>query len=495
MRIFIITSLIFINFSVLAQTKESIELCLALQENSFSNNIEAEKALDKILNTIGAKRNFIISPCNEIENAVAISYRGLRYILYDKAFLNKLNSYSNNWFGMTVLAHEVGHHINGHSIDVLLALGKVVEPKSLKKRRKQELEADEFAAFVLAKLGAPLEEIKKNISLISTDGDDSYSTHPSRQKRLSAIVSGYNKALGNGNSNNIDYKTSLNNKTNDSEIFNINYELLSIDLDKANSYVNSATNNNELGNYSKAAKQLELAYIYSGELDYLYYSASAFVNAVLYREALKPYLFLYNNNYDVESRRAEIVKNITLIYVDLGFNDLAMDFMKLARKLSPKDIGLILTEADLYIKLGDEARFASLMKEAIAQDPNNAILYYNLGVVNDNKGNQRASIAYYKKAIILDPTYEASYLNLASVILKGEAGIVNEMNALGNSAAEDRKYDALKQKRKSLFLEAVPYLEQLVKINPNNADALITLENIYSAIEDVQNYRRIRRMR
>jgi hypothetical protein len=187
---------------------------------------------------------------------------------------------------MTVLAHEVGHHINGHSIDVLLALGKAVEPKSLKKRRKQELEADEFAAFVLAKLGAPLEEIKKNISLISTDGDDSYSTHPSRQKRLSAIVSGYKKALGNGNSNNIDYKASLNNKSNDSEIFNINYELLSIDLDKANSYVDSGVNNNQLGNYSQSGKQFELAYIYSGELDYLYFSASSYINAGLYREAL-----------------------------------------------------------------------------------------------------------------------------------------------------------------------------------------------------------------
>lgn len=495
MRIFIITSLIFINFSVLAQTKESIELCLALQENSFSNNIEAEKALDKILNTIGAKRNFIISPCSEIENAVAISYRGLRYILYDKAFLNKLNSYSNNWFGMTVLAHEVGHHINGHSIDVLLALGKAVEPKSLKKRRKQELEADEFAAFVLAKLGAPLEEIKKNISLISTDGDDSYSTHPSRQKRLSAIVSGYKKALGNGNSNNIDYKASLNNKSNDSEIFNINYELLSIDLDKANSYVDSGVNNNQLGNYSQSGKQFELAYIYSGELDYLYFSASSYINAGLYREALKAYLYLFNNNYDVKLRRAEIVKNISLIYINLGFNDLAMDFLKFARKLSPKDVGLILTEADLYLKLGDEARFGALMREAIVLDPNNAMLYYNLGVVNGNAGKRDEAIAYYKMAIELDPTYEASYLNISYVILEGESSIVKQMNNLGTSAAENRKYDQLKAKREGLFLEAVLYLEQLVKINPNNADVLTTLENIYRTIGDVQNYKRINRMR
>ena len=37
----------------------------------------------------------------------------------------------------------------------------------VEKRRKQELEADEFAGFVLAKLGAPLNQIKSNIASIS----------------------------------------------------------------------------------------------------------------------------------------------------------------------------------------------------------------------------------------------------------------------------------------------------------------------------------------
>ena len=68
------------------------------------------------------------------------------------------------------------------------------------------------------------------------------------------------------------------------------------------------------------------------------------------------------------------------------------------------------------------------------------------------------------------------------------------MNALGNSAAENRKYDALKQKRKSLFLEAVPYLETLVSINPNNADAIITLKNIFGTIGDTANFKKYRDM-
>jgi tetratricopeptide (TPR) repeat protein len=155
---------------------------------------------------------------------------------------------------------------------------------------------------------------------------------------------------------------------------------------------------------------------------------------------------------------------------------------------------LILTEADLYNKIGDEVRFASLMQEAIAQDPNNAVLYYNLGVVNSNKGNRETSISYYKKAIELDPNYEATYLNLASVILEGEAEIVEQMNALGNSASENRKYDVLKQMREGLFLEAVPYLETLVSINPKNADALTTLKNIFGTIGDTANFKKYRDM-
>ena len=94
----------------------------------------------------------------------------------------------------------------------------------------------------------------------------------------------------------------------------------------------------------------------------------------------------------------------------------------------------------------------------------------------------------------MDPTYEPTDLNLASMILDGEADIVDQMNALGNSAAENRKYDALKQKRESIFLEAVPFLETLVDINPKNKDALTTLKNIFGTIGDTVNFKKYRDM-
>ena len=174
---------------------DALKLCTAIQTNNFTTDIEAEKALDRILSVIGGASNrFVLKSCNNINNAVATSFKGIRYILYDKDFMNSLDS-GDNWTNLFILAHEVGHHINGHSLDLLLYVAEVVEAETLVNKRQQELEADEFAGFVLGKLGATLKQASLGISMISSEKDDTYSTHPSKSKRLAAINLGFNNAL------------------------------------------------------------------------------------------------------------------------------------------------------------------------------------------------------------------------------------------------------------------------------------------------------------
>jgi Zn-dependent peptidase ImmA (M78 family) len=170
--------------------EDAAKICTAIQSNSFSSDKSADNALERILGVIGASKNFILQPCNNINNAIAISVNGVRYILYDKEFMNSLNGVSN-WGNLFILAHEVGHHINGHSVDAFL---KSAGKRTLKQRRKQELEADEFAGFILAKLDGSLEDANQIIIKISKNSDDSYSTHPNRNKRLEAVRKGYNSA-------------------------------------------------------------------------------------------------------------------------------------------------------------------------------------------------------------------------------------------------------------------------------------------------------------
>jgi len=62
--------------------------------------------------------------------------------------------------------------------------------------------------------------------------------------------------------------------------------------------------------------------------------------------------------------------------------------------------------------------------------------------------------------------------------LSGEQVIVEEMNRLGTSKADNARYDFLSGKRNSIYLECVPILEKLVSIN-GNKEAIMTLKNIF----------------
>tara|TARA_B110000037_G_scaffold215547_1_gene273103 strand:- start:497 stop:1462 length:966 start_codon:yes stop_codon:yes gene_type:complete len=137
---------------------------------------------------------------------------------------------------MFILAHEVGHHINGHSLDIVLYASDIIDPKSLEERRKQELEADEFAGFVMAKLGATLKQtslVMRDIPSISNEND---STHPSKEKRISSVRVGFKK----GGSN-----TTLKKKNNISEKESIVYKGPA-KLQNAKDYLNRGIYNQEM---------------------------------------------------------------------------------------------------------------------------------------------------------------------------------------------------------------------------------------------------------
>ena len=191
------------------------------------------------------------------------------------------------------------------------------------------------------------------------------------------------------------------------------------------------------------------------------------------------------------SRFPEIVKNIALIYAQLGDKEKGMAAIQEARKADPEDINLILTEANIYIELGEKAKFQQLMNEAIAQDPNNANLYYNLAVVTSDLGDKNAAREYYEKAIAINPDYENAYLNLVALILEGEQSIVEQMNSLGTSRADNAKYDRLKLQREDLYKECIPILKSLIGI-ANNTDAIKTLMNIYGTLGDNEGFKEMK---
>jgi hypothetical protein len=143
---------------------------------TFNSDVEASSALRLITDASGLATNFKIMAAN-IPNAAAIIYNNERYILYNQSFMYNISKKINYWASISILAHEVGHHLNGHS---LLSGGS---------RPSIELEADKFSGFVLAKLGANLEEAQYAIN--SFVSEYASATHPGKSARLAAIANGW----------------------------------------------------------------------------------------------------------------------------------------------------------------------------------------------------------------------------------------------------------------------------------------------------------------
>jgi len=189
-----------------------------------------------------------------------------------------------------------------------------------------------------------------------------------------------------------------------------------------------------------------------------------------------------------ESKVGEIAKNITLIYISQGENDKAIEAIDDAKKSNPDDINLILAEADLYRQMGDNEKYTELISKALELDPNNVDLVFNLGVTSADNNDFEAAKKYYDKAIKMDPKYTNAYMNTAVLILDQEQGIIDEMNKLGTSAADNKKYDELKVKREGVYRDALPYLAKVLELNPKDINAATTLMNLYSALDDTAKF-------
>lgn len=68
--------LLFVPLVSFGQTKEEVQLCLADQLRNFTSDFEPDNTFDRILNVIGALKNFMLIPYSEINNAIAISFKG-----------------------------------------------------------------------------------------------------------------------------------------------------------------------------------------------------------------------------------------------------------------------------------------------------------------------------------------------------------------------------------------------------------------------------------
>jgi len=297
-------------FCSYSENNRSDEICDYLQNNLFISNESAEKAVDKILAPIGLPRNFVLVSCPDIKNAVAMTPSdGIRYVVYDNAFMENIDKSTSNWSSISILAHEIGHHLCGHTLR---------RSRDLEEKRKKELEADEFSGFVMQKLGASLSEAQAAMGTLAKDKDDTYSTHPSRSKRLNAIKIGYEKAATQSSMGNLVNKPSAENyfseakKLTEKKQYYLAIEKYSSAIqlkpDYAYAYNNRGAIKHDLKDYQGAIADYNKAIEYHSAYAFAYYN----------RSVVKFTIKNYNSSLQDANRAIQYDPNNALMYQQRG---------------------------------------------------------------------------------------------------------------------------------------------------------------------------------
>lgn len=287
--------------------------------------------------------------------------------------------------------------------------------------------------------------------------------------------------------------------------------------------------------YDKAADILYMTYEMNPKnQDYLYYAASNSITGRNYDNALKYYEKLKDLNYTgvkteyyainkangkkesfpdktvrdfsvkggthttptekkTESRLPEIVKNISWIYSNhVGDNEKALVAVDEAIAANPNDASLLLAKGKIYYDQGKKDKFKEIMQEIITKNPNDADSHYNIGVISAENGEVEEARKAYRRVLELDPAYINAGINLSKTYIDEASDVVEEMNKLGNSAADNKKFDELQAKQTELYKESVKILEGVSGKVPDDVQVLRQLKSLYSFLGEDDKFKAVK---
>ncbi|MDE6267708.1 MAG: tetratricopeptide repeat protein [Muribaculaceae bacterium] len=143
------------------------------------------------------------------------------------------------------------------------------------------------------------------------------------------------------------------------------------------------------------------------------------------------------------------------------------------------------------IEAGKYDEALSMLKDAIAADPNNAQLYNVLGILQESQNQLDESIETYRKAVAIDADLAQAQYNLGRQICNKAYAIDDKASSLDQNEYNKVRFEEVNP----LFKEASGYLERAYQLDPDNMhDALVYLRNVYYNLGDEENYQRVQNL-
>lgn len=200
----------------------------------------------------------------------------------------------------------------------------------------------------------------------------------------------------------------------------------------------------------------------------------------------------YTKLIRVNFNKSGIYASLANIYKNEKDSAKANKIIKKGLELFPNNYDLLITQTNICLAFGKSKMALENLKKVIEKDPNNAQLYYAVGVCCDNIVNDTVTAQAekdeafseaekaYTKAIELKKSFFDALYNFGALYVNKAATIMQEAGKLPLSA--NKEYNEAKTNADDLLKNAMIYLEKAIELTPNDINSLQSLKTIYSRL-------------
>ena len=179
-----------------------------------------------------------------------------------------------------------------------------------------------------------------------------------------------------------------------------------------------------------------------------------------------------------------------------GETEVALAYLREGRERYPEDNGLLFSEINYYLSIGELDALLDRLQTAIEREPENLGLYVTLGSVYDKlyqdayaEGDQETATEYfdqaknyYEQVLEKDASNSSAIYSLGALFYNRGANMSQQLEELADDLSREgqRRYEEVKATVDAEFENALPYFIQAEQLDPNDTNIIIALREMYA---------------
>jgi tetratricopeptide (TPR) repeat protein len=210
-----------------------------------------------------------------------------------------------------------------------------------------------------------------------------------------------------------------------------------------------------------------------------------YADVLIVNRELERAMDILNNQMDLDSGNSDIHFLLGRIYIKLGDDQKASEYVQRALSLTVNEkTEMLLTASQDYIDMGKFDFAISLLEGALKNSPDNLEIINDLAFCYERKDNLPKSLEFYEKYLDNDPFNDNVWFNIGTIYAR-DLNINKAVEAFDYAIALNPYNSSVLYNKAILLIKTGRYVEgievftEFLKMEPDNIFALIGIADAY----------------